>query len=167
MFWCVSCRPDQKSADGFTVDLARAPKSCRDGPCVVAIAVGMHKARLNAEPETDIAELGSKSRRIHSTRAETLSFVMADSNTSWGDFLELVDQVWPESEVVSLITPQVDVLARRRLCLDPTCGNCEKLVRIHGNCPPSSTPATPARLLHARSSACNPAPGTYASTSND
>ncbi len=60
-------------------------------------------------------------------RAEKLLYVKAESGVSWGEFVELIDQVWPETDVVSILTPQVEALARQRYCLTPSCYDCAKL----------------------------------------
>jgi hypothetical protein len=52
-------------------------------------------------------------------RAEKVVYVEAEPGVTWGEFLTLVDHVWTEADVVSLITPQVDALARKSICLTP------------------------------------------------
>ena len=125
----AGCAREKKPATGFVLDLAVAPESCGDGRHIVAIAMGKHRARLNAEADLPVDEIGPRLREIQSYRAEKLTYVTAEADVSWGEFLELVDRVWPEADVVSLITPQVQVLAERRICLAPSCGQCEMLRR--------------------------------------
>jgi hypothetical protein len=43
-----------------------------------------------------------------SSRAEKVIFVKADAGVSWGDLVELGDEVWPEADVVSILTSQVE-----------------------------------------------------------
>jgi hypothetical protein len=101
------------------------PYSEEDGRNLVAIAIGRHRARLNVEPDWKISEVALRLREVLSYRAEKMVYVKAEMGVSWGEFLELVDHVWPEADVVSIITPQVDL--RRRYCLAPSCGACTTL----------------------------------------
>jgi hypothetical protein len=64
-------------------------------------------------------------REILAYRAEKLVFVAGDSQASWGDFIAMVDRIWPEADVVSIITPKVERLALQQNCLAPSCGRCE------------------------------------------
>jgi hypothetical protein len=75
-----------------------------------------------------LAELASLLRDILHYRAEKLVYVTADPGTSWGDILEVIDGVWPEVDVVSLITPQIKTLTEKSYCgLAPSCGQCTAL----------------------------------------
>jgi hypothetical protein len=68
-------------------------------------------------PAATIPEAAQRLREVMSTRAEKVVFVKAEADVSWGEFVELVDHVWPEVDVVSILTPQVEMLARRTHCL--------------------------------------------------
>lgn len=112
---------------GFMIDIATAPEHCGDGRYIVASAVGNHRVTLNPDPSFDIRELPSRLRESLKYRAEKLVFVRAEPGISFGEFVQLVDAVRPEAEIISLITPQVEVLARARYCLAPSCGPCNDL----------------------------------------
>jgi hypothetical protein len=112
-------------SSGFLLDLATSPESCGDGRETVAAAVGGHRFHLNPSPLLDRRELSSRLREILKYRAAKLVYVRAEPGTSHGDFTELLDTVRPEAEIISLITPQVEVLAQTRYCLAPSCGVCD------------------------------------------
>ncbi len=40
--------------------------------------------------------------------------------------MELVDDVWPEVTLVSVLTPQVEAMYRRTHCLGRSCRDCTK-----------------------------------------
>jgi len=127
----AACSGSHKAAEGFMLGIATAPASCMDNVrIVIATATSSHRARLNTEPELPIAEVSPRLREVMRYRAERVVYVRADADVSWGEFVELVDHVWPEADVVSLITPQVDAEARRTICLSP-CGNCARLRSFH------------------------------------
>jgi len=127
VLWCAACGRVDRYAHGFVLDVANAPQGCGDGRHIVAVAVGKHRVRLNAEPDMTVSEVGPRVREILKTRAERIAFVQAEAHVSWGELVELVDHIRPEVEVISLITPQVDWLARQRMCLAPSCGRCAEL----------------------------------------
>ena len=131
LVWIFSatCAQRRTHTTGLVLDLAVAPESCGDVRSIVATAVGGHRAQINVDPGLPIGQIGPRLREIQSYRAEKLTYVTAKADVTWGEFLELVDRVWSESDVVSLITPQVEVLAERRRCLAPSCGRCETLRR--------------------------------------
>jgi hypothetical protein len=108
------------------LDVAASPNWCGDGSDIVAVALGGHRARLNIEPETTIADATQRLHEIMSYRAEKVVFVRAEKDVSWEEFVELVDAVWPEANVVSILTRQVALLARRNICLVPSCRDCTK-----------------------------------------
>jgi hypothetical protein len=112
---------------GFILDVADAPESCGDDRTVVAKASGSGQVIVNGEPVASIDKAVSRIHEVMSYRAEKVIYVEAEAGASWLDFLELVDRVWAEAEVISLVTPRIDVLARKRICLVPSCGTCEKL----------------------------------------
>lgn len=122
---CIgACTGESKATKGLLVDVATSSAPCGDSRNVIAVAMGGHRARLNIEPDASIPEVTQRLREIMSTRAEKVVFVKAQANVSWGDFLELVDHVWPEADVVSIFTPQVEALARQTYCLSPSCRDC-------------------------------------------
>jgi biopolymer transport protein ExbD len=112
---------------GFMLDIATAPESCGDRRNIVATAFGNHRVTLNVDPGFDIRELPSRLREILKYRAEKLVYVRAEPGVAFGEFVQLVDAVRPEAEIISLITPQVEVLAHARICLVPSCGPCDDL----------------------------------------
>ena len=127
----VACDRTHRQSKGFMLDIAAAPEGCGDSRNVVATAMGSHKARLNAEEGLGMAEVEAGLRKALKSRAEKLVYVKAKPDVSFADFMELVDTIRPEAEVISLITPEVEVLARRRSCLAPSCGACASL-RLFG-----------------------------------
>jgi hypothetical protein len=127
----IACTAKERPAEGLRVDVAMAPGSCGDGRDVVAAAVGKHKAKLNGAADVSIGELKLQLHKVLSYRAEKLVYVTADADVSWGEFVELVDGVWPEADVVSLITPRVKAMAARTYCLAPSCGQCAALRSLH------------------------------------
>jgi hypothetical protein len=108
------------------VDLAASAESCGDGSDIVAVAIGRHRAKLNAEPDATFPEAVQRLREIMSTRGEKIVYVRAEAEVSWGELMELVDDIWPEVNVVSILTPQVEAISRRTLCLGPSCRDCTK-----------------------------------------
>jgi len=126
----AACRRAHGGAHGFMLDIATQRECFGDGRTVIATATGWHRARLNGDADLPIAEAALRLREVMSHRAERLVFVMADADIPWGEFLELVDHVWPAADVVSIITPQA-VEHRRGLCLAFSCGNCARLRSFH------------------------------------
>jgi hypothetical protein len=109
------------------LDVATAPESCGDGHELVATAVGNQKGRLNRGADVPIVELARLIReelRYHSMKHV---YIAAESQVSWGEFMMLVDHLWPDSEVISILTPNVEALAVQRVCLAPSCGECLRL----------------------------------------
>ena len=97
---------------------------------IIVTAIGSHRVRFGAEPDRTIFEFALRLREVMSVRAEKLIYVKADAGVSWEEFLELLDVVWPEADVVSIITPRVEALAQGRYCLNPSCGDCLELRRF-------------------------------------
>lgn len=126
---CACCTVGHEPTKGFVVDVATSPASCGDGSQIVATATGKRSARLNAGPDLAIAEIRHQVRVEMSYRAEKVVFVRANAGLSWGEFLELVDELWPEVEVVSLLTPQVE--SHRTSCLSPSCRDCTNFGGFH------------------------------------
>lgn len=113
----------------FIVAIADAPAECGDGRPVVAKALGNGRVRLNAEPEATVDEVVSRIHEVMRYRAERVVYVAAEPGVAWRDVLALVDRVWSEAEVISIITPKIEELARRRHCLVPSRGPYQKLPR--------------------------------------
>ena len=109
------------------LDIAAAPEECGDSRIEVAAAMGSHKAKLNAQEGLGMAEVAARLREALKYRADKLVYVKAEPEVSFADFIELVDTIRPEAGVISLITPEVEVLARKRWCLAPSCGACTSL----------------------------------------
>jgi len=124
---------ERKAAKGLFLDIATAQESCGDGRNLVVTAIGRHRAMLNAEPNIANAEIGSRLRAILRDRAERIVYVKAEPGVPSGEFLDMIDHIRPEVEILSLLTTQVDVLSRRHLCLAPSCGECARLPRPRGN----------------------------------
>jgi biopolymer transport protein ExbD len=124
---CVTGRP----STGFLIDIAIAPEECGDGRPIVATLARDGRVQLNMETIA-VAEVGRRLRDVLRTRADKLIFVKAESDVSFGDFVQMLDLLHPEAEVLSLITPQVELLARTRFCIAPSCGECTRL-RSPGN----------------------------------
>ena len=119
---CAACTRDTGPAKGIIIDVASSSAPCGDSPrTLVATAIGAHKARLNQEPVAAIPEVCRRLREVLSYRAEKVVYVNAEAEVPWEDFMELVDNVWPETDVVSILTPEVEVLGRRTHCLHPSC----------------------------------------------
>jgi hypothetical protein len=112
-----------------------ASELCGESRDIVAVALENHRAKLNAEPEAPIADLKLRLHEVMSTRAEKLVYVTADAEVPWGEFMELIDGVWPEVDVVSLLTHQVRAAAARTHCLSPSCGRCTALLSFRTSTP--------------------------------
>lgn len=112
---------------GFMIDIATAPQDCGDARYIIASAVGNHRVILDPDPSFDIRELPARLREVLKYRAEKLVYVRAEPGVAFGEFVQLVDTVRPEAEIISLITPRVDAVARARYCLAPSCGPCNDL----------------------------------------
>ena len=125
VYGAVGCRT-RPASTGIMIDLATSPKRCGDGREIVAVAINGHRARLNAEPDTTVASIVLRLHNIMRTRAEKVVYVAAEPTVPWGEFVELVDSLWPEVDVVSLVTPQVNAEARRSFCILPSCRDCRK-----------------------------------------
>jgi hypothetical protein len=125
--WSIGCVTKASPDRVFLLDIAAAPVSCGDGSNVVAKALANGRARLNAEPEASVDQVVFRVHQIMSYRAERVVYAGAEAGVSWREFLKLVDDVWPEAEVISMVTPRIDQLARQRHCLVPSCGLCEQL----------------------------------------
>jgi hypothetical protein len=118
---------ENKAGKAYFLDLATAPESCGDGRILIVTAIGSHRAKLDTEPAMAIAQIGPRLRALMQYRPETIVYVEAQSGISWGEFLDLLDQIRPEAEMTSLVTHRIDTLFRRYLCLAPSCGDCTRL----------------------------------------
>jgi hypothetical protein len=97
---------------------------------IIATAIGSHRVRVGAEPGRTTSEFALRLREVMSVRAEKLIYLKADAGVSWEEFMELLDVVWAEADVVSIITPQVGASAHGGYCLTPSCGYCVTLRRF-------------------------------------
>jgi len=79
------------------------------------------------------AEIGPRLRAVSKNRAEKVVYIKAEAGVSWGEFMELLDNVRPEVEIISLLTHQVERSSHGHLCLAPSCGDCARLRRLRGN----------------------------------
>jgi hypothetical protein len=129
----AACRQENEPAKAYFLDLATAPEWCGDGRALIATAIGSHRAKLDTKPAIAIAEIGPRLRVLLQYRSEKIVYVTAELGVSWGEFIDLLDHIRPEVEMMSMVTPQVDALFRRRLCLGFSCGDCVRLRRLHGN----------------------------------
>lgn len=116
-------------SDAFLVAIADAPAECGDGRVVVAKALGNGRVRLNAEAEVTVDQAVSRIHEVMKYRAERVVFVAAEPRVAWRDVLALVERVWNEAEVISIVTPKIDELARRRHCLAPSRETGEEMPR--------------------------------------
>jgi hypothetical protein len=132
LFICsAACQNGSGAPKGFIVDLATAGVSCGDGRVIVAFAIGRHRVKLNAEPDVSFPEGVQRLREVMTHRAEKVVYVKAEADVSWEEFLELLDDVWPEVSVVSILTPQVEATARRTHCLGLSCRDCTRFGGFH------------------------------------
>jgi biopolymer transport protein ExbD len=123
-----ACIMEKDATQGIIVDLPSASAPCGDASReLVATAIGRHRARLNEEPDATIPEVCRRLQEVLVYRAEKVVYVNAAADVSWGEFMELIDHVWPETNVVSILTPKAEALARQTGCLYPSCRDCSKL----------------------------------------
>ncbi|MGA2117367.1 MAG: hypothetical protein ABSH56_21720 [Bryobacteraceae bacterium] len=125
------------------LDLAAAPAAecCGDGRQIVVAAIAGNRVKLNAEPDVPVDEGVSRLRDVLSTHAEKVVWIKGSPGITWGEFMNLVDDVWPDTEILSLLTPPVEALViERRSCLDTSCAvggsvadrrDCAKLAEFH------------------------------------
>ncbi len=130
----AACHYGSAVSKGFIVDLAAVEVSttCGDNS-VVAVAIGRHRAKLNAEPDVAFSEAIRGLHEVMTHRVERIVYVKAEPDVFWGEFLELVDNVWPEVNVVSILTPQVEA---RGTCPGLSCRDCTRFGGFHH--PPSN-----------------------------
>jgi hypothetical protein len=141
---CQSCAWNQKHppANGYILDVAKVPapdplvavhQLCGDARYIIATARGNGRVRVNEEAEMSLDQFVLRIRGVLRYRAEKLVYVTGEPQASWRDFMGMVDRVWPEADVVSIMTPEVERLARQQHCLAPSCGRCEPLrsLRAH------------------------------------
>ncbi len=105
------------------------PSECGDGSPVAAKALGNGRVKLNAEPEASVDQAVSRIHEVMKYRAERVVYVTAEPVVAWRDVLALVERVWNEAEVISIVTPKIGELAQRRICLTPSRETSEKLPR--------------------------------------
>ena len=120
---------------------APAPESCGDGRQILAVAIAGNRVKLNAKPDVPDDEGVSRLREVLSTRAEKVVWIKGSPGITWGEFINLVDDVWPDTAILSLLTPPVEALVlERRSCLDTSCAvggsvpgrrDCAKLAWFH------------------------------------
>jgi hypothetical protein len=135
MVFLSSCVNTNRASRGYLIDLATAPERCGDGRWIVVTATGKHRARINGDPnkETPIAQTVLTVQDALRFRAEKLIYVDSESGVLWGEFIEVLDAVRPEAEVISLITPSVKVMAEQLWCLAPSCGRCDRIRSMAAN----------------------------------
>ena len=122
----LACGSERAPSRGYLLDIAKAPERCGDGRYVVITAIGQHRVRIHLSLFLDTDSAAHWLRDTFRTRAERLVYVRAEPGVAFGEFVELVDRVWTEADVVSVVTPQIEVLARKRVCLAPSCGLCKE-----------------------------------------
>ena len=125
-------RAKETTSRGFLIDIATSPKRCGDGRNVVATAIGHHQVKLNQGDAIEIPEVAPRLREIFKYRAERLLYVRAEPGVPFAECIELIDAAWPEVEITSLITPQVEAQARKSYCLSPSCVPCTTLRSFGG-----------------------------------
>jgi hypothetical protein len=84
---------------------------------------------VNAEPDANVDQAVSQIHEVMKYRAERVVFVSADPGVARKDVLALMERVWNEAEVISIVTPKIGALAQRRICLTPSRETSEKLPR--------------------------------------
>jgi hypothetical protein len=97
---------------------------------VVVVASGGHTAMLNGRSPAPIAEVIASVHKAMGSRAEKVVYIGAGVDASYGDFIELVDGLWPEAEVLSVLTSRVKALVRENNCIDHSCRDCNGLRRL-------------------------------------
>jgi len=75
------------------------------------------------------AKIAPRLHEVLRYHAEKVVYVTAGAGVSWGEFLQVVDRVWPEADIVSIITPQVQ--AQHSFCIGPSCGQCTEFRSAH------------------------------------
>jgi hypothetical protein len=121
-----ACAGERAPSRGFLLDVATAPERCGESRAEVLTALGQRRVQVTYDLVLDMDSMGGWVRDRLQTRAYKFVYVKAEPGVPFGEFVELVDRVWPEAEVVSIMTPKVDALARKRVCLAPSCGRCEQ-----------------------------------------
>jgi hypothetical protein len=116
LFSCAACS-QPKGSKIYSLALATSTESCGDSRGIIAVAIGGHRAKLNIEPDVPISQLVARLRHIMSYRVDKAVYVEAEPDASWGEFLELASAVWPEADIVSIVTPRVWESAQRNGCL--------------------------------------------------
>jgi hypothetical protein len=128
----AGCTHETKKASGHILDVASATPPCGDSPRIVLVsAVAAHRARINDEPDAPIPDVVVRMREIMSTRAEKVVYVKGEVGASWGDFIQMVEVIWQEADLVSIVTPGVQAQLLQTHCLRPSCGACSRLVGSH------------------------------------
>ena len=124
LFWGAHLDPGRSV--GFTIDIAFSPKGCGDARYVVATLVGNHQAKLNDYSSPfGISDARWVIRNRLSTRTARLVYVRAEAGVPFGEFVEFVDAIWPEVEVLSWITPGLE--RERSWCLSPSERSIQRL----------------------------------------
>jgi hypothetical protein len=135
---CQSCGWNRKHPPtyGFPLDVAKVPAPdppapmhslCGDMRYIIATAAGNGRGSLNGEADLSLDQLALRIREIMRYRALKLVYVKGGSGVSWADFVDMLDRIWPEAGVVSIITPEVDRLAHQQHCLATSCWPCDSL----------------------------------------
>ncbi len=83
-------------------------------------------ASLDGGRTVSISDCVSHVRNRLRTRADGVVFVSAEPGVSYGDFIELVDAVYPDVRIASMMTSKVEMLSRKHLCLALSCWPCAK-----------------------------------------
>ncbi len=124
-----ACTRTMTAPVGFDLDLATAPETCFDDTRIIVVtALGNHYFSVNSET-LDIRGLAPRLREILRHSAEKVVFVNAEPDATIGDFIELLGQVCPEAQVVSLLTTKVATLVRARYCGPAAgCGRCSNFL---------------------------------------
>jgi len=128
----IACTRGGRSTGLLIIDIASAPDlatllgtdACGDERYLVAVAKGHAQVKLNMGPAVPSTEAVQRIHEVMRFRAQKVVFVKADADVPWGQFVEMVDRVWPEADVVSIVTPRVEALAAQRYCLSPSCRDC-------------------------------------------
>lgn len=136
----LACSRSDRVVTGFHLDLASAPENRGDGRPIVAIVLGNGRVRLNDDEAFAIRELPARLQEIFQYRAERVVFVQALPGISLGEFVEVVDAIYPQAGVTSTLTSEVKALTDERFCLEVSCGRCVNFSSLKTTTPAAQTP---------------------------
>ncbi len=109
VFGSVRRTGKRNPARALALDIAvPGRQTCSDDRrVIVAVAMGGGRAGLNADGVRTLPEFRKRLHEVMGYRADKAVFVRAEPGVRWSEFIEMVGQVWPETDVVSLLTGSV------------------------------------------------------------